>query len=313
MPNRPTLCVVGAGAVGGYYGARLAQRGNDVHFLLRGDFGAVRQNGWNIQSCAGDFSLAPGSFGIADDARKLPPADLVIVTLKTTANDQFESLISPLLKHDTAILTLQNGLGNEEQLAGLFGRERVLGGMAFTCINRVGPGKIHHIAEGWIRLGEFGGGPSARADGIAKLFNDAGIDCKVLDSLLRGRWEKLSWNVPFNGLGAALDWTTDRVIATEAGVAMVTSLIEEVKTAAAALGVKLPDDIARRQVDKTRPMGPYQSSMQIDRREGRPMEVEAILGQPLRHGEAAGVAMPNLRALYTLVRMIDQGRPHAKT
>ncbi len=186
MLNNPTICIIGSGAVGGYYGARLAQQGNRVHFLLRSEYDAVQKNGWTIRSCDGDFTLPPGAFGAHDDPGEMPKADLVLVTLKTTANDQFDALIRPLLKEQTAILTLQNGLGNEERLAELFGKERILGGMAFTCINRIGPGLIHHMAEGWIRLGEFGGGPSARASQIADLFTAARLDCKVLDNLRRG-------------------------------------------------------------------------------------------------------------------------------
>lgn len=304
----PTIAIIGSGAVGGYYGARLAQHGFDVHFLLRSEYQAVRRQGWRIHSCDGDFHLPPSAFGAHDDPAAMPRADLVVVTLKTTANAQFQPLIAPLLKEETAILTLQNGLGNEEQLAELFGRQRVLGGMAFTCINRVGPGEIHHLAEGWIRLGEFGGGPSPRAIRIAEIFSSSKIDCKVLDDLRRGRWEKLSWNIPFNGLGAVLDWTTDRLIATPEGEAMVIALIEEVVSGAAALGVQLPDGIARRQVEKTRPMGPYLTSMQVDRREKREMEVEAILGAPLRQATAGGAAMPRLAMLYDLARAVNAAR-----
>src|SRR5258706_11022093 len=132
----PVIAIVGTGAVGAYYGGRLGQDGHDVHFLLRGDYQAVKEKGWTIRSCDGDFSLAPEMVHAYDDPAKMPKADLVIVTLKTTANDQFESLIAPLLKEGTSILTLQNGLGNEERLAELFGARRGLGGMSFGCFNR---------------------------------------------------------------------------------------------------------------------------------------------------------------------------------
>ncbi|MDB5174849.1 MAG: 2-dehydropantoate 2-reductase [Phycisphaerales bacterium] len=305
MLPKPVICIIGAGAVGGYYGARLAQHGNDVHFLLRSDFDAVRRNGWKVKSCDGDFTLAAGESHVYDDPRKMPKADLVIVTLKTTANDQFEPLIRPLVKEDTAILTLQNGLGSEERLAELFGKQHILGGMAFTCINRLGPGVIHHMAEGWVRIGEFGGGPSPRASRIAELFISSRIECKVLDNLRRGRWEKLSWNIPFNGLGAVMDLTTDRLIGTEEGVAMVLAIIQEVAEAARLLGAAIPEDLPRRHIEKTRLMGAYQTSMQIDRREGRLMEVEAILGEPLRQGTGAGAKMPRLSVIHEMARAVD--------
>src|SRR5882724_8868019 len=105
MLQKPTICIIGSGAVGGYYGARLAQHGNNVHFLLRSDYDAVRAGGWNIKSCHGDFQLAPGSFGLARAPREIPKAGLAPVTLKTTTNHQFPALSGPLPNEATASLT----------------------------------------------------------------------------------------------------------------------------------------------------------------------------------------------------------------
>jgi len=308
--DHPTIAVVGAGAVGGYYGARLAQHGHDVHFLLRSDFEAVRRNGMTIESCDGDFTLPPGSVNVYDDARRMPKADLVIVALKSTANDQFERLIPPLLKEGTAILTLQNGLGNEDRLAELFGAPRVLGGMAFVCINRAGNGVIRHTDHGVIRLGDFTRpSRSPRAEAVAALFNASRIKCELLDDLRWGRWQKLTWNIPFNGLGAVFDLTTDRLIGSDEGRRMVAELIREVIAAARADGVELPESLVRQQIDNTTTMGPYRSSMQVDRQEGRPMEVEAILGEPLRRAQAGRAATPVLEALYRAALVVDAARP----
>lgn len=304
--DHPTIAIIGAGAVGGYYGARLAQHGHDVHFLLRSDYEAVKSAGWNVQSCAGDFQIPPDRVKVYDDPKNMPAADLVIIALKTTCNDQLEPLVRPLLKDNTAILTIQNGLGNEERLAGLFGAERVLGGMAFTCLNRAGPGLIRHLDHGVIRLGEFGGGPSARASRIAAMFNASKVPCHVLDDLRCGRWSKLVWNIPFNGLGAALDLTTDRLIDTDRGVQLVSAIIREVIAITQALGMQLPGDILEQQIRHTRTMGPYRSSMQIDRQEGRPMEIESILGEPLRHAERLGVPAPNIKMLYELACLVNR-------
>ena len=169
---------------------RLAQHGHQVHFLLRSDFDTVSRSGWVIESCEGDFTLGADQISVFNKPTDMPKVDLVIVTLKTTANGEFASLIAPILKDDTAILTLQNGLGNEEMLAGLFGAHRILGGLAFTCINRIAAGHIRHTAHGLIRLGEFGGGESDRAGRIAKIFNSSRIRCQVLKNLEQGRWEK---------------------------------------------------------------------------------------------------------------------------
>ena len=308
LKDRPTIAVVGAGAVGGYYGGRLAQHRHDVHFLMRSDHEAVRRNGLSVKSRDGDFRLAPGEIRVYDDPASMPRADLVVVALKTTANDQYEPLIGPLLKDDTAILTIQNGLGNEQQLARLFGAGRVLGGLAFVCVNRTGPGQIHHIDHGMIRLGECEGGPSPRADGIAALFRNSRIPCEVLPDVRFGRWAKLVWNIPFNGLGAVLDLTTDRLIDNEPGLRLVSQIMNEVMSAAEALGMKMPPDMLEQQIRHTRTMGPYRTSMQIDRQENRAMEIESILGEPLRQARQAGVPTPRLELLYELAKIIDAAR-----
>jgi 2-dehydropantoate 2-reductase len=306
--NSPVIAIVGTGAVGAYYGGRLAQHGYDVHFLLRGDYAAVRQNGWTIRSCDGDFTLPPQSVHAYDDPARMPKADLVIVTLKTTANDQFEPLVRPLLKDGTTILTLQNGLGNEERLAELFGAERILGGMAFVCINRIEPGVVHHIAEGTITLGEFRPTGGERLRPIAEMLRSSRVPCRVLDNLRYGRWEKLVWNIPFNGLSAVLDQTTDLLIGSEPGEALVRNLMREVLAGARAVGVELPDALVDAKIEQTRGMGPYKTSMHLDMQAGRAMEVEAIFGYPVRAAQAAGAGVPQLEMLYRLLRLRDAGR-----
>jgi 2-dehydropantoate 2-reductase len=294
------IAVVGAGAVGGYYGARLAQHGADVHFLVRSDFEAVARRGWKVRSVDGDFDLGPGGIHVYQRAEEMPKVDLVVVALKTTSNDRFAELIGPLIGEKTFILTLQNGLGNEELLAELFGAKRVLGGLAFTCINRIAPGEIHHMDHGLIRMGQFAGGTETAA-AIADLFNRSRIRCDVLEDLRYGRWEKLVWNVPFNGLGAALDLTSDRLIAREEGTALVGELMKEIIETAGSIGVDLPSKLISLKIEQTRTMGAYKTSMQIDRQCGRAMEIEAIIAKPLAIARQNGVATPLLSVLYRLL------------
>jgi 2-dehydropantoate 2-reductase len=225
----------------------------------------------------------------------------VIVTLKTTANDQFEALIGPLLHDSSLILTLQNGLGNEQRLAEAFGAEHVLGGLAFVCINRLADGAIRHFDHGQIQIGELSGGPRPRTVQIAGLFRASNVPCNLLDDLRHGRWEKLVWNVPFNGLGALLDKTTDQLIAAASGTALVNNLMLEIMRTAAALGVHLPDNLPQEKIEQTRSMGAYRTSMQIDRQQGRLLEVESILAKPLAAARTAGVSTPYLQMLYDLL------------
>ena len=309
----PVIAIVGTGAVGAYYGGRLAQHGHDVHFLLRTDYAAVRQNGWTVRSCDDDFTLPAAAVHAYDDPAKMPKADLVIVTLKTTANDGFEPLIRPLLKEGTTILTLQNGLGNEERLAELFGAEKILGGMCFVCINRVEPGVVHHIAEGTITLGEFRPGATDRLQRVADMLRSSKIPARALPDLRYGRWEKLVWNIPFNGLSAVLDQTTDLLIGTPAGEALVRDIMEEVIAGARAVGVELPASLIKAKIDQTRGMGAYKTSMHLDMQAGRAMEIDAIFGVPVRTAQAAGAPVPRLEMLERLLRLRDANRARRNT
>lgn len=296
------VAVVGAGALGLYYGAMLQHSGVDVHFLLRRDFDAIARSGLQIYSPVGDFHLA--AIKGYRSAEEIGAADLVLVGLKTFANDQLKTLIAPLLKSNTAILTLQNGLGNEDLLADTFGDERVLGGIAFLCSNRGAPGTVHHLGEGRIRLGEFRGGLSPRSEALAAMFRDAGVACEAVADLCRARWEKLVWNIPFNGLAALLDKDVTELLTFAPTRELVRELMLEVIAGANAQGLTQEIDgpkFSTQMLTFTDGMDHYRPSMQIDRAEGRPLELEAIYGIPLRQAAACGVAMTRVQMLYRLL------------
>jgi 2-dehydropantoate 2-reductase len=300
-----SIAIIGAGAVGGYYGARLIQHGHTVYLHMRSDAAAVRKSGLQIKSCDGDFILGPTSVHAFEHPRQMPKVDLVIVTLKTTANSEFAELIAPILKENTAIFTLQNGLGNEERLAHLFGSSRILGGVAFVCINRIAPGVISHTDHGLIRLSEMAGRVTERARAVARLFTGSKVACETTDNLAATRWEKLIWNIPFNGLGALLDLTTDKLIKNEFGLSLVHSLMREVISASKGLGIEFPDSIIQQKIEHTSTMGAYKSSMQIDRELGRAMEIEAMFGEPLRAARRPGIELPKLEMLYHSLTLVD--------
>ncbi|HWF18908.1 MAG TPA: 2-dehydropantoate 2-reductase, partial [Verrucomicrobiae bacterium] len=192
--------VIGCGAVGSYYGAKLGHSGQEVHFLLRSDYETVRRKGVLVRSAEGDFRFNPKC---ATTSEQIGKCDLVLIALKTTANDQLAKLLPPMVGESTAVLTLQNGLGNEETISKLTGAEKVLGGLCFVCLNRIEPGVIQHVAHGAIVMGEHKRWPEPRTHDIAGAIRHSGVPCKVTDSLERAHWEKLVWNVPFNGLGVA--------------------------------------------------------------------------------------------------------------
>ncbi|MDW8310616.1 MAG: 2-dehydropantoate 2-reductase [Verrucomicrobiales bacterium] len=322
------VAVVGCGAVGSFYGAKLCRAGHEVHFLLRSDYEVVRQRGVEIRSVDGDFCVRPVA---ARAPGEIGPADLVLIGLKTTANDQFPSLLPPLVGAHTGVLTLQNGLGNEEQLARLFSPDQILGGLCFVCLNRTAPGVIEHLAHGLIVLGEYQRPAQPRTHAIAEHFRRAGVPCQVTDNLAQAHWEKLVWNIPFNGLGVAsaaghdalLDpqpeeirrrplgpcLTTDRLLADPRWERLVRELMHEVIAIAAALGFSLSPDLAEKQIRRTREMGAYKASTLLDFELGRPLELESLFLLPLREARRAGVAAPRLSALCAVLEALAQSAP----
>jgi 2-dehydropantoate 2-reductase len=174
---------------------------------------------------------------------------------------------------------------------------------------RLAPAEVTCLHAGSIALGEADGPARERTRELAASFESAGVACRVVDDLVAARWRKLIWNVPFNGLSiAAGAVTTDVLCADPALRSEVQALMREVQAAARQLGIDIPDDVLRKQYDVTPPMGPYRPSSLVDFLAGRPLEIEAIWGEPLRRAQAAGAAMPRLALLYALLRRIDADR-----
>ena len=302
-----SIAIVGAGAVGLYYGARLAAAGEDVRFLLRSDYDAVKADGIRIESVAGDLHLSEvQAFRTPEE---IGPVDLVVIAWKATSNHLLAEVLPPLLHSGTQVLTLQNGLGNCERIAEITGPERVLGAMCFVCLNRLASGFVSHTAGGRITIGEFAAGAEGRAAEIARRFTAAKVPAEAMASLPEAQWKKLVWNVPFNGLAIAEGGvTTDVLLADPAIEAEIRALMGEVIAAARAQGLALDDSLIDFNVERTRPMGPYRPSSMIDYVEGREVEFDAIWGGPLRRARAAGLEVPHLGQLSARIQARIAGR-----
>jgi 2-dehydropantoate 2-reductase len=302
------VAVVGAGAIGLYYGGRLAEAGEDVHFLVRSDYDALMTKGLSVESVHGDFHL--DGVKASRSAEEIGPVDLVIVAWKATANDQLAKILPPLLHAGTQVLTLQNGLGNCEQIAEIVGPERVLGGLCFVCINRTAAGQVEHSAGGRMTLGEWRPDTRGRVAELVKRFKAAKIPAVGVELLEKSQWEKLVWNIPFNGLSVAEGGvTTDVLLASPKLEQEIRKLMAEVIAGARGLGLDLSDDLVDFNIDRTRPMGPYRTSSMIDYVEGREVEVAPIWEEPLRRANAAGVEMPRTAALLRRIQeLVDRSR-----
>jgi len=323
MEIRPVaVAIVGCGAVGSYYGALLCRAGHTVHCLLRSDFEAVARNGIQIQSPQGDFVVRPHAHRSTEE---IGTVNLVLIALKSTANAALPQLLPPLRGPETLFVSLQNGLGDEEAVADIVGTESVLGGLCFVCLNRIAPGIIRHTAHGLIVLGEQERPPLPRTHALAGLFQHAGIPCRVTEDLARAHWEKLVWNIPFNGLGVAgtAGWPavesghldparppgptlpTNRLLGDPRWAERIRNLMLEIIATANALGHRLPTSLAEEQIARTRVMADYKASTLLDFEQGRALELESLFIEPLRRARAAGVSTPCLASLCRVLTQLE--------
>jgi 2-dehydropantoate 2-reductase len=297
--------IIGTGALGGLYGAMLARAGHEVHFLLRSDYEHVRAHGLKIESIWGDFELP--QINAHSTAETLPPCDVTIVALKTTQNHQLPDLLAAPTSQGGSVLVLQNGLNIETESIAATSRDRVMSGCCFLCSNKVGPGHIRHLDQGRIVFGDLDKNVAgSRAEQTAAEMVACGIDAKVSDNVALVRWRKLMWNIPFNGLSVILDASTKELIEDAAGLQLASRLVDEVHRAAAALGIVIPDEHKHQTIESTRKMVPYDSSMRLDFKSRRPMEIRAIFENPIQAAASVGFEMPMVSTLRDQLRFLDR-------
>ena len=302
---QPRILVVGTGAIGGFYGGKLAQAGASVSTLCRSDYELVKSKGIIVTSTLGDFHFTPEKV-IRNLSQYGPSPDYILVGLKVLPEIDTAKIIKEVVGAETAIVLLQNGVEIEEPVAQAFPDNEIISGLAFICATRTSPGHIDHTDFGRLVIGRFPAGKSARAEELATLFNDSGVVCEVSEDVVTARWRKLVWNAPFNPisvLGGGVD--TKTMVENPESLELARKVMEEVCLIAAAAGHLLPEEVVQQNIDGTRAMAPYKSSMLVDFEAARPLEVEAILGNGLRVAERHGVSAPHMESLYGLLKLVD--------
>lgn len=296
------VLIVGAGAIGGFYGALLDKSGADVSVVCRSDYDTVKNRGFQIRSHPlGNWTFTPTqTLTRAIDYRG--PADYLILCSKITADINRVELIRPAVSEHTVIVFIQNGIDVERELLEAFPNNQIVSGLAFICCNRLHPGVIDHLAYGKLSLGNVPSGCSEETKHLADLFIGAGIECITMDDIVTGRWIKCVWNAPFNPL-SVLSGGLATLDILQTQEAFIRAIMQEVCAIAAASGHPLPDDIIDLNIRNTYAMPPYKTSMLLDFEQGQPMETEAILGNTVRAGRRIGVNCPNLQALYSLLQL----------
>jgi len=309
---KPTIGIIGTGAIGGFYGVMLARAGFDVHFLLRNEFSAVAQRGLQVDSAVhGALTLNPvQAYSSAED---MPPCDWLLVGAKTNSNVDLAPAILQAAAPDAKVLLLQNGLDVEDSLRELLPDSlHILGGLCFICVHREGPGVVTHQALGAVNVG-YHSGPAtddqarkAIVEEGAGLFRSAGIDSQAMPNLHQARWQKLVWNIPYNGLSVLLGASTLPLMADVDCRDLIKALMAEVVQGAAACGHDIPAGYAEQLLSVTEKMPDYWPSMYHDFLHRRPLELAAIYARPLAAAKAAGRELPRIEALYRSLSFIDR-------
>lgn len=297
------VLVIGTGAVGSFYGALLARRGVDVSVVARSDYDSIRANGIDVDSPLGHMHFAPRRV-VRNAAELSEPPDYVLLCVKIVEQADRIALLRGALGPKTAIVLIANGIDIEDEIAQGYPEHELISGLAFICVTRTAPGQIWHQAYGRLVLGAYPRGLSERTRLLSAAFAQSGIHCIASEDIVTARWQKCVWNAAFNplsvlsgGLGTADILSTQEPL--------VRALMQEIQSIAAVIGHALPDDIVERNIESTRQMPPYKTSMLLDFEAGRPMETEPILGNAVRTARQASVAVPHLETIYALLKLTE--------
>jgi 2-dehydropantoate 2-reductase len=298
------ILVVGAGSVGGFYGAHLAKNNPDVSFLLRPPTrDTIKLNGLTVRSAGGSFTIRPR---VASDARELPKPDLIVLGVKAYDLDEVMDQIGPVLSRETVILTLQNGIDTEDRLIARFKRDCVVGGVAYIYSKIVVPGVIDHYKKGAVAIGELMGHESKRLLKIKEIFFAAGIPCQLSKDIRRSKWEKMCWNCVFNPVTVLINDCVAKALDHPEMFGVIRQIVGEVTAISATLKVPLPLDMPERVVKATQEIRDIHTSMYDDWKAGRPTEIGYLNGYIVEKGRELGIPTPVNEALTAMIKAMTE-------
>lgn len=307
------ITVMGSGAVGGYFGARLAQAGHDVTFVARGRLlHALQQKGWTVQSSGGDFTLP--NVAVEEIPTSAVTAHVVLFAVKSMATVEAAQALAPYIganpTQEAALISLQNGIDNEIELAHIISPERVVGGVAYIEADMPEPGHIVHTGLGNLVIGQKteAGVPFAHADEFSAACKEAGFECALTPDTKQVKWNKLVFNAALNPLTALTGTTLGELTHDAEMLRLIHNVLSETVAVASADGVTFPPTIVDNAMQMALRLSSMTSSMRRDFDRNKPLETEALLGAIVRRARQFDVPTPAVQTLYALLRIIDHKR-----
>ena len=303
MSNKPSILIVGAGAIGSFYGAILKKAGCSVSTVLRSEYDVVKANGITISSPLGDLSYRPDHVYRDGDTLVAEP-DYLILCVKVLPGVDRAALVKPWMGKNTRLVLIENGLDIERELADAYPDNPLISCLAFIAASRTEPGVVEHKAYGKLVMGRYPKGIDDNCRELSQLFIDGGISIDLTEQVVGERWRKCLWNTPFNPLSVIANGAdTKTILDTEGGEDLIRAMIREVMAVAAAEGYPMDDKVIEKNIDGTRKMPPYKNSMALDYLNGRPIEREAVLGNVVNIAQRHGIPVPHLNTVLVTLKM----------
>lgn len=300
------IVIVGTGGVGGYYGGLLAKQGHEVTFLARGEhLKAILQNGLRVQSVHGDFVIQPAR--ATDDAAQAGPADLVLFCTKTYATEQAARQVRPLIRDDTTVMSLQNGIDAAERIGNIVGREHMIGGATWISSAIEAPGIIRQVSQfRRVVLGELDGRITLRVQAIHRAFQETGVTAEISENILKVLWTKFVFISAASSLGSLTRLAIGEYRAVPETRELMIRLMKEVEALARAQKIDLDEDVIQKSLDFIDAAAPtIKTSMQLDVAAGRRSEIEAMIGVIGRKGRELGIPTPVADFVYASLLPIE--------
>ena len=304
------IVIMGAGGLGGYYGARLAAAGNDVAFVARGaHLAAIRQDGLRVTSARGDLHLR--DVVATDDPSTLAPADVVMIAVKLWDTDAAAEAVMPLVRPGTAVVSFQNGVNKDATLTRILGREAVIGGVGQIGVVIASPGVIAHTGTmAKLTFGELDNSRTPRIEALLATCTAAGIDAEIADDINLAIWQKFAFLVGMSASTASMRSNLGPIRANPQTLAFLHDVIQEVVVVGRALGVPLAEDFADQRMTMIQALPPQMTaSMQGDLARGNRLEVPWLSGAIVEMGRQVGVPTPLNRAVSDILALYANGTP----